>query len=195
MPFKFLTPWGTTQYSGVELAYHLPAPGQKWSEVTWAPDMQTRADGLDCGPGGLHLMKTLSVIYAPIHWWPWYAQPVGLVLGESAEKLRVQGVRLRRITAKTFWRMIRCGWCWRAHLEGAQLQGAQLQGAQLWGAHLEGANLEGAQLWGAHLEGAQLQGAQLWGANLEGAQLQGAKYNRFTIWPDSYHIRGAINEA
>ena len=131
MPFKFLTPWGTTRYGGQEFVYNLPQVGEKWSRPTFAPNMATVPDGQDCGPGGLHLMNQPSACYAPQSWWPWYARPVGLVLGESSEKMRVQGTELRRILPKVWWRMIRLGWLRDANLRGANLCDADLRGANL----------------------------------------------------------------
>jgi hypothetical protein len=36
--FKFLDPTGATYYAGKPFYYHLPAPGQKWSQWTEHPD-------------------------------------------------------------------------------------------------------------------------------------------------------------
>jgi hypothetical protein len=181
--FKFLTPYGATEHEGQMFQYHLPAPGRKWSETTWHPKPAPKPDGKDCGAGGLHLMKHLDARYAPRNWWPWFARAEGLVLGESDEKLRVQGVSLRLVRKEVLWRALRPPFNWGT---GADLYGANLRGANLRGADLRGADLRGADLRGADLRGADLEGADLYGANLDGADLYGAHSNRFTLWPAGY---------
>ncbi|MBD3260909.1 MAG: hypothetical protein GF334_04405 [Candidatus Altiarchaeales archaeon] len=56
--------------------------------------------------------------YATRNWWPWFAQGRE-VLGHSREKARVVEIRLRRVTPRVFWRIIRLGWCNEADLSGA----------------------------------------------------------------------------
>jgi hypothetical protein len=180
--WKFLTPWGSTQYNEGEFFYPLPAPGEKWGAWIAHPE-PVKPDGKDCGPGRLHVMRRLSAKYAPRTWWPWYVQYRGVV-GESDEKVGARELRLRRVPARVFWRIIRL-WGKGANLRGANLWGADLTGANLWGANLWGANLRGANLRGADLSGANLTGANLRGADLSGANLTGANLR------DAY-LRGAI---
>ena len=142
---KFLTPWGTTEQHYTE--YALPAPTKKWGAWMEHP-APARPDGDDCGPGRYHVMKTLSAQYAPIIWWPWWVEYEEIV-GESAEKVGVARLRLRRIRPAVFHRMIRFGWCKDANLTGVNLTGANLRGANLEGANLRGANLTRANLYGA----------------------------------------------
>ena len=172
--WKFLTPNGATEYQNKEFFYNLPEVGEKWGKPTMHPNPLQEPDGNDCGPGGLHLMKSFSAQYAPANWWPWYARPVGVVLGQSGEKIRAQGVELRRVRKPVFWRMIRLGWLRGAYLRGANLRGANLRGADLREANLCGAKLREANLCGAKLREANLCGADLRGAKLRGANLRGA---------------------
>ena len=145
--WKFLTPNGATEYQNKEFFYNLPEVGEKWGKPTMHPNPLQEPDGADCGSGGLHIMNRFDARYAPAaNWWPWYARPVGLVLGESSEKTRAQGVELRRVRKPVFWRMIRLGWLRGADLGGAHLGYADLRGADLRGAKLGGANLTQKQL-------------------------------------------------
>jgi uncharacterized protein YjbI with pentapeptide repeats len=131
-------------------------------------------------------MRRPSANYAPLSWWPWYAE-VENVLGASGEKIRAQRIRLRRITKKAWWRIIRLGWCARADLHNANLRGAYLHGSNLSGAilvwadlsnaNLICADLSNADLRYANLSGADLSDANLSKANLDGANLDGAKYS------------------
>ena len=159
--WKFLTPDGATYYKGRPFYYNLPQVGEKWSTPTFAPNMASEPDGKDCGEGGLHLMKDFSAAYAPNSWWPWYAEPVGKILGESDEKVRCQGVKLRRVGRFEFWRMIRLGWVRDANLPSADLRYADLRGADLWCADLRYADLRDANLRYADLRGADLRDADL----------------------------------
>ena len=170
--FKLLDPTGATYRDGVRFGYHLPAPGEKWSEWTRHPE-PAEFDGKDSGPGRIHLMRRIDARYADRNWWPWFAQWTGLV-GASDEKLGVVEVRLRLIEPRVFWRIIRMGWCTGADLSGANLRGASLRGASLSDADLSLANLSLADLSGANLRGANLRGANLTGANLRGASLSDA---------------------
>ena len=147
--FKFLNPYGATQYNNEDFLYPLPLPDQKWGEWIEHPD-PAEPDGNDCGPGRLHVMLRLSAQYAPNDWYPWFVEWEGLI-GESNEKCGVRRLRLRRITTKAFHKIIRTGYCRGADLTGANLRGADLTGANLRGAYLRGANLRGANLRGAYL--------------------------------------------
>ena len=129
--WKFLTPNGATEYQGKEFFYNLPQNGEKWSQPTMHPNPFDEPDGNDCGEGGLHLMKKLDAQYAPRNWWPWYARPAGVVLGESDEKIRCQGVQLRRVSKRVFNWMLRSGVLRGADLSWADLSWANLSGADL----------------------------------------------------------------
>jgi len=119
-------------------------------------------------------MRRLDACYAPKSWRVWFAEARGVV-GEDEEKFGAIEVRLRRVTPRVFWRMIRWGWCAGANLEGATLRRADLRRANLEWATLRRADLRRANLKGASLEGANLDGANLYGANLEGAGLRGVE--------------------
>jgi len=122
--WKFLSPNCTTEYQGVEFAYPTPAPGKVWSEWFAHPN-PALADGYDCGPGRLHVMRKLDARYAPKPaWWPWFVQYRD-VIGSSVEKVGVRELRLRRVNKHTFWRIIRLGWCMGANLRDADLRGAE----------------------------------------------------------------------
>ena len=135
--FKFLNPYGATEYDGNDFIYPLPAPDQKWSDWVEHPD-PVEPDGNDCGEGRLHVMNTLSAQYAPSNWWPWFCEWEGII-GASEEKVGVRRLRLRRINKRAFWKIIRMGYCSGAYLRGAYLRGANLSGADLSGAYLRGA--------------------------------------------------------
>lgn len=154
--FKFLTGAGTTENPNYgSFAYFLPQPGEKWGAPT-APPNPAAPDGVDCGPGRLHVMKTLDAQYAPNGWWVWYARYASAaVVGESAQKVAVAALQLRRIRPAVLWRALRLGWG-----KGANLREANLRGANLRGANLREANLWGTNLWGANLEGANLREAR-----------------------------------
>jgi hypothetical protein len=79
MLFKFLSPSGETYYQDKSFAYTLPKPDQKWSDATMHPN-PSNPDGLSCGAGRLHLMKSLDASYAPANWWPWGARGVLLLI-------------------------------------------------------------------------------------------------------------------
>jgi len=195
--WKFLTPYGSTIYKGEDFVYSLPQPGQKWGPWIEHPD-PAEPDGISCGPGRLHVMKKLSADYAPRGWWPWYVEYSDCdVIGESWGIVSVRKLRLRRLNANSFWRLIRLGYCqgsdlwganlqeaslWGADLQGANLRAANLREANLRGASLQEANLRGAKLWGAILRGVNLQEANLRGANLRGADFQGADLRRADLW-------------
>src|SRR3990167_4596008 len=171
--WKFLTPYGSRDYRGIETIYPLPQPGEKWGTWFCHPTAANESDGNDCGPNGWHVMKRLESLNAPRNWWPWYVQARGII-GSSDEKMRVQELRLRRLNARLFWKLVRLGYCRGAYLRGANLSGAYLGQANLSGAYLGQANLSGAYLGQANLSGANLSGANLRGANLRWANLRGA---------------------
>ena len=190
--FKFLTPDGATYFNDEPFVYNLPRRDEKWTR-TEHPDPLTGPDGEPCGPGGLHLMKRLDARYAPRNWWPWWARPAGVVLGEDNEKARTTAVDLRRINRAVFHRALKPPFNWGrgaylrgADLRGADLRGADLGGADLGGAYLRGAYLGGADLGGANLGDADLRDADLRDACLGGACLGGARWNEFTRWPAGF---------
>jgi hypothetical protein len=184
--FKFLDASGATHRNGIETVYPLPAPGEKWGPEFIHPD-PAEPDGNDCGPGRWHVMKKPNARYAPPNWWPWYVRSTGTVLGDSNEKYGTTALQLRRISPRTWHRMIRLGWC-----SGAELTGSYLYGADLTGANLYGADLYGANLTGADLTGANLTGANLYGADLRRAELTGADHNYSTQWPPSFDFESAV---
>lgn len=125
--FKFLTPYGSTFYKGVDFYYNLPHNNQKWSDWTLHPSPVREKDDLDCGPGRLHVMNRLSAAFAPNNWWVWFVRyELDDIVGQSIEKTGVKRVQLRRINKKTFLKIIRMG-----YLQGADLQGADLREADL----------------------------------------------------------------
>ena len=138
--FKFLDPTGCTHYDDQPFAYNLPRADQKWSDPTMHPE-PAEPDGEACGPGRLHLMNGLDAQYAPTNWWPWFARPVGDIIGADSKKTSVPGIQLRRINRLVFWRCLRPPFNWG---KGANLRGANLRGANLGDANLRGANLRGA---------------------------------------------------
>ena len=170
--WKFLTPWMTTIYNGVETGYPSPAPGKKWSEWMTHPE-PSEPDGEDCGKGRYHVMNKPSADYAPRQWWIWFVQYRG-VIGQSNEKVGVRELRLCRVPALSFWHMIRQGKCKDLCLNHAYLSYANLSGAYLSHANLSHADLRGADLRGADLRGADLSYADLRGANLSHADLRRA---------------------
>ena len=196
--WKFLNPYGATVHFGTETLYPLPRPGEKWGP--WFEHPEPVTDGQDCGPGRYHVMRRLDARYAPANWWPWYAQAEGLA-GESAEKYGCHRLRLRRVTCRVFWRIIRLGWCHSSNLSGADLSRANLSRADLDGANLDGADLSGADLYRADLYRADLSGANLDGANLAGADLYRANLSRANLSRadlsganlDGANLDGAIN--
>jgi hypothetical protein len=95
-------------------------------------------------------MNKLSAKYSPNNWWVWFCEYRG-VIGRSDEKTGVRELRLRRVTKRVFWRIIRLGWCEDAYLRGAYLRGADLRYADLRDADLRGADLRDADLRGAYL--------------------------------------------
>ena len=107
--WKFLNPRGATVREGVEYVYVLPAQGEKWGAWMRHPE-PAEPDGKACGPGRWHIMRRLDACYAPEAWWVWFAEARG-VTGEDGEKFGAIEVRLRRVTPRVFWRMIRWGWC------------------------------------------------------------------------------------
>jgi hypothetical protein len=127
--WKFLTPYGATEY-GVETIYPLPQPGEKWGPWFEHPEPGI-IDNEPCGPGGWHFMHRLDARYAPLNWWPWFCQVDG-VLGQNEEKGRAIKIRLRRINKRTWWRIIRLGWCRGANLSGADLSEADLSNVIGW---------------------------------------------------------------
>lgn len=132
--WKLLAPDGSTTYQGTPTYYLLPSGLEEWGPWMVHPEPGV-ADGCDCGPGGYHVMKTLSARYASKPWWPWKCQ-YRRALGESAEKVRAVEVRLQRYTARAWWKDLRTG-------SGVR---ADLREAHLWGADLRGANLREADL-------------------------------------------------
>jgi hypothetical protein len=155
--WKFLTPYGATEYDGTETIYPLPQSGEKWGPWFEHPEPGI-VDGAPCGPGGWHFMRRPDARYAPRNWWPWYCQVNG-ILGQNQERGRAVKIRLRRINKRTWWRIIRLGWCSGADLRYANLRAANLFAAYLFGANLIGADLRGADLSGANMCAAKLSGA------------------------------------
>jgi hypothetical protein len=170
--FKFLDASLATHYKGVETVYPVPAPGEKWGPWLEHPE-PVEPDGGDCGPGGYHLMKVCSAEYAPINWWPWWAEGDGLV-GESARKARYHRVRLRRISPAVWYRALCLGWGRSANLRSANLSDANLRNADLRNADLSDANLSDANLRNADLRNANLSDANLSDADLRYANLRNA---------------------
>jgi len=195
MYIKFLSPDGSTYWQGKPFTYNLPRANEKWA-ITIHPE-PAEPDGEACGPGRIHLMRHLDASYAPVPWWPWWAEPAGdtvsvpvydedgnnagireqsNLIGGDSEKSTYVAVRLRRINRNVFWRALRSPFNWGAgaNLRGANLRGADLRRANLRGADLTWANLGEAYLRGADLGEAYLRGADLRRANLRGADLRGA---------------------
>jgi hypothetical protein len=166
--FKFLDASLATHYKGVETVYPVPAPGEKWGPWLEHPE-PVEPDGGDCGPGGYHLMKVCSAEYAPINWWPWWAE-----VGESARKARYHRVRLRRISPAVWYRALCLGWGRSANLRNANLRNANLRNANLRSADLRNADLRNANLRNADLWNADLRYANLWNADLRYANLWNA---------------------
>ena len=179
--WKFLDPTGCTYYKGEPFVYNLPQRGQKWAR-TEHPE-PAEPDGRACGPGRLHLMKSLDARWAPRDWRAWWARGVVLV-GEDEDKGSYQAVELRRVSPRALWRYLRL-----ADLRGADLRGANLYEATLSGANLYEANLYEATLSGANLRGANLRGADLRRADLRGADLRGANLSGATLY--EANLRGA----
>jgi hypothetical protein len=185
--FKFLNPYGATLYKGVETIYPLPRPNEKWGPWFKHPHPAI-PDGFDCGQGRWHVMKHINAAYAPKNWHPWFVQARG-VTGESREKFGTPELRLRRITNRVFWKIIRMGYCQRADLFGANLRYANLEDADLHSANLRYANLDGANLVGADLRYANLDGANLVGADLRYADLRYADLRYANL--DGANLEGA----
>jgi len=182
--FKFLDPSGCTWHKGEPFVYNLPGRGEKWAR-TEHPE-PAEPDGESCGPGRLHLMKTLDARWAPASWWPWWARGEGLV-GENEDKAAYHVVELRRMSKRVFARCLRPPFSWGrdADLRGADLRDANLRGADLRWADLRDANLGWANLRGADLRWADLRDADLRGADLGGADLRDANLG----WAD---LRDAV---
>ena len=176
--FKFLDPTGCTYHEARAFQYNLPQRGQTWGDWTEHPE-PAEPDGNACGPGRLHLMKTMSARYAPANWWPWWAEGDVLV-GEDREKASYWRVKLRRISPKAFARCLRPPFSWgkAADLRDADLRDADLRGANLRGADLRDANLGCANLGCANLGCANLRYANLRYANLEKTNLKKADLQR-----------------
>ena len=132
--FKFLTPYGATTRRDIngrengETIYPLPRPDEKWGP--WFEHPKPTEDGESCGSGRWHVMRSISAVYAPSDWWLWYVQAENII-GESDEKFSCTRLRLRRISRKVFWRMIRLGWCKGANLLNADLSGVDLREANI----------------------------------------------------------------
>ena len=159
--WKFLTPYGTTEYDDQLFCYNLPLADEKYGAPTSHPDaLKTFDTDNNCGPGRLHLMNKLDARYAPKGaWWPWFARyKTPDLVSKSDEKVGVTSLELRRVTKRAFWRMIRLGWCSAANLRDADLRDANLRHANLWD-------------------------ADLWHANL-----WDARYNEYTRWPEGYEV-------
>jgi uncharacterized protein YjbI with pentapeptide repeats len=79
-------------------------------------------------------------------------------------------------------------------LKHTDLSGANLINADLRGVDLSGANLTGADLTGANLCRSNLENANLTATKLDQTKLQVARYNRHTLWPEtfSYKNSGAV---
>ena len=133
--FKALDPTGATYYGSKRFAYPQPRPGEKWGPWFAHPN-PAEPDGQECGPGGWHVHKRLSLQYGPPGAYPWFVQWRGL-LGEGADKVRVRELRLRVITPKALARALRPPFNWGT---GADLRRANLSRADLYGANLSGAN-------------------------------------------------------
>jgi len=178
--FKFLNPYGATEYNGVETIYPLPKGNEKWGPWFEHPN-PAKFNGEECGPGGWHVMKNLSADCSPTDWWVWFVQWRGLI-GQGNEKIRVAEVRLRRIDKRTFWKIIRMGYC-----RGANLRGVHLQLADLHGADLRGVNLQKADLYMVTLQDSNLARADLIKVDLRYANLQNIKLQRSKLyWADLY---------
>jgi len=95
----------------------------------------------------------------------------------ALQSFDLQGALLRDV----FWR-------------GVDLRHVDLFGADLQKASLRNADLRNAVLMEADLRGAVLKGAILEGTNLQSANLTGAKYDKRTLWPESFDPKasGAI---
>ena len=143
--WKMLNQAMCTEYNGKYFPYPAPKPEAKWSEWMTHPE-PANIDDSNCGPGRYHIMITRGpdASYAPKNWWPWFAQG-NRIIGSNNEKAGVTSIRLRRITPKVFWRIIRFGWCMGANLRGANLRWADLRGADLIGADLRWADLSEAK--------------------------------------------------
>ena len=140
--FKFLDPAGCTYYHhNKAFAYNLPRANQKYAGTQHPKPSDP--DGYPCGPGRLHLMKSLNAKYAPVPWWPWWAVGVGLI-GEDDEKAAYAAVRLRRIRRDVFWRALRPPFNWGS--------GANLRLADLYGADLRKASYNDYTIWPANFE-------------------------------------------
>ena len=154
--WKFLDPTGCTYYQSEAFVYNLPQRGERWGLWTVHPN-PAAADGLACGPGRLHLMKSLNAMYAPENWWPWFAQGDKLT-GQDEEKASFVAVRLRRVAPRVLARCLRPPFNWG---RGADLSGANLRWANLRGADLSKADLHEADLRGADLREAVITNEQL----------------------------------
>jgi hypothetical protein len=195
--WKFLDGSCSTTHEGIITSYPVPAPGEKWGPWMEHP-RPAKPDGQDCGPDRYHIMKRPSATYAPVGWWIWYARYEDQdIIGESDEKTGVKRVSLRRVTRKSFMRMIRLGWMCDANLCHANLRYADLRRADLCHANLCDANLRDADLRGADLRGADLRDADLRDADLRDADLRDADlrdadlrdadlrdaiYTKYTLW-------------
>jgi hypothetical protein len=122
---------------------------------------------------GDNLVKALNLVRDESH-------PSSDVNPSALQSFDLQGALLRDV----FWR-------------GVNLRHVDLFGADLQKASLRNADLRNAVLMEADLRGAVLQGAMLEGANLQYADLTGAKYDRHTLWPESFDPKasGAIEVA
>ena len=148
MPWKFLDPSGCTYFNGKPFVYNLPGRNEKWA-LTEHPEPAVESDGEACGPGGLHLKKSLDSGSAPVNWWPWYARPAGVLLGQDNEKMRLTAVELRRVDRRVFHRCLRppFNWGMNANLTNADLRDADLRDADLTDANLRGAKWNKYTRW------------------------------------------------
>ena len=149
---KYLYAWkalgngGCTYYDGKEFRYHLPRPGQRWSQYTHAPNQPETADGDSCGAGGLHLHKAPSLAYAPPYARLYLARyHAHDILGQDEGKVRVRKTSLMHISQRKFWALILRG-------RVANLSGAILYRANLSRANLTGADLPDGSQWSPNID-------------------------------------------
>lgn len=183
--FKFLNPYGATMYAHEDFVYPLPRGEEKWGPWMKHPRPAVHVDGYDCGHGRWHVMKFLDARFAPDVWHPWFAEGRGIV-GHGPEKFGCVEIRLRRIGYKTFWKILRSGYCANRDLSLASLQGARLQHADLSRCYLYRADFYSALMFSvnlsnASLRSASLQSVDLSNANLHGADLSKADLSRATL--------------
>ncbi len=72
---------------------------------------------------------------------------------------------------------------------GASFHSADLRNANLFQTHLSNVNFENASLAGANFNGANIENTNFIAANLSGTTFSLSRYNRDTLWPDSFEFR------